>query len=194
MSHLLTQQTILAFQQGDETAFRLVFNAYYEPLLYFTHKLTNSRQEAEDITLRVFAKLFNRYALFESEQNIRAFLYIAARNECLNYLKTLKSIGEGNRQWAMRLQDDTLLEYEYAIKLELLRAIYNEVEKLPLECRKIFRMLYLEDLSPGEVADRLKIAVSTVYVQKSRAINILRLKFQQFPLIITWLFKVLWYC
>ena len=52
-----------------------------------------------------------------------------------------------------------------------MEAIHNAIENLPEECRRIFKVLYYEELQPAEVAELLQISVNTVYVQKSRAVS-----------------------
>ena len=115
MAYSIDQQTMLLFQQGDEKAFELVFRAYYTQLVVFTTKITGSQDEAEDIVTEVFLALFKRCNLFDSEPNIRAFLYVSARNRCLNYLKSKKRHDVRSLAFAEEIKDDTLLEYEYSI-------------------------------------------------------------------------------
>jgi len=191
MTNRLEQQTILDFQQGEEKAFELVFKSYYTSIVIFTYKITSSRDEAEDIATEVFLSLFKRYTMFNSEANIRAFLYVSARNRCLNYLKAKKRHDVRNIEFAERIQDDTLLEYDYSIKTEIIEAIYNSIENLPEECRKIFKLLFYEERKPAEVAALLEISVNTVYVQKSRALGMLRLKLTENPVLIAWFIQAI---
>ena len=182
---------MLLFQQGDEKAFELVFKLYYTPLVVFTTKITGSADESEDIVTEVFLGLFKRCNLFNSEANIRAFLYVSARNRCFNYLKSKRRQDVKSLDFAGEMQDDTLLTYEYNIKTEIVDAIYNAIENLPEECRRIFKMLYYEEMKPAEVAALLQISVNTVYVQKSRAVSMLRIKLAEHPLVLAWFLHTL---
>jgi RNA polymerase sigma-70 factor (ECF subfamily) len=173
----ITDQVILDFNQGDTYAFDLVFNTYYKSIVIFAEKITGSHTEAEDLVIDVFVKLYERSQQFNTEQHIKAFLYISARNKCLNYLKEQKRYYDLQKEFVLYIQDDTLLEYEYSIKAELVEAVRNAIEELPEECRKIFKLLYYEELKPAEIAEDLQISVSTVYVQKGRAMKALKLKF-----------------
>jgi RNA polymerase sigma-70 factor (ECF subfamily) len=157
----------------------------------FTKKITGSQDEAQDIATEVFMTLFNLHDHFNSEPNIRSFLYVSARNRCINYLKTKKRSDIRNQRFVERVQDDTLLEYEHSIKAEIVETIHNAIENLPEECRRIFKMLYYEELKPAEVAELLQISVNTVYVQKSRAVGMLRLKLSDSLLAIAWFFQML---
>jgi RNA polymerase sigma-70 factor (family 1) len=186
-NEILNSQMISDFKRGDEKIFKKVFDHYYPALLLFITKLTGSREEAEDISLRAFQALFNRCEGFETEINIKSFLYICGRNSSLNYLKSKQHEREQLRQFAQRMSDDTFLEFEFGIKQGVVAAIGRAIEELPAECRKVFKMLYYDELTPAEIADLLNITVSTVYNQKSRALNALRMKFSENAMVVFWL-------
>ena len=176
MSYILDEQAICDFKKGNEKAFKLVFMKYHPLIVVFINKYTGDLDDAKDILAEVFLSLHKRCHLFNDEPNIRAFLYVSARNRCLNYLKSKKRHGVCHKEIAARLSNDTLLEYDYSIRVEVLELLYKGIEELPEECRKIFKMIFYEEFKPEEVAVLLHISVNTVYVQKHRAIQMLRLK------------------
>lgn len=187
MINKLENQTILDFQQGDEKAFELVFKSYFVAILLFINKLIDNREDAEDIAMTVFSALFKRCNLFNTEANIKAFLYISARNSSLNYIKAKQRDRQKIKEFAERMKDDTFLEYEHSIKAVVVEAIDLAIETLPEECRKIFKMLYYEELTPAEVAEVLQISINTVYTQRRRAVQTLRLLLSENTLAIAWL-------
>jgi len=187
MNQTIEPTVVAAFRNGDQLAFREVFNAWYKPLYYFVNKLIDSKEEAEEIVQNSFIKLFERYALFETAANIKAFLFVTARNNSFDYLRSLKVQKEKQQAFFEAMQDETFFQYEYEIKGELVEMVRAAIEELPEECRRIFKMLYYEELSPAEVADILNITVSTVYNQKSRAVKALRITLAEHPLVIAWL-------
>ncbi len=62
------------------------------------------------------------------------------------------------------------------IRKEQDREIYKRIETLPLHCRKVIIMCFLDGFSNMEVADKLNISVHTVRNHKTRALRPLRLK------------------
>lgn len=184
---ILNSKEISDFKQGDEKIFKKVFDHYYPALLLFITKLTGSREEAEDISLRAFQALFNRCKSFETEINMKAFLYICGRNSSLNYIKAQQHKREQLRQFATRMEDDNFLEFEFGIKQGVIAALYKAIDELPTECGRVFKLLYFEELTPAEIAARLNVTVSTVYNQKSRALNALRMKFSENAIAVFWL-------
>lgn len=189
MNEILDSQTIGDFRQGDEKTFKKVFDHYYPGLLLFVTKLTGSREEAEDISLRAFQALFNRCQSFGTEINIKAFLYVCGRNSSLNYLRAKQHEREQLKQFASRMSDDTFLEFEFGIKQGVVAAIHKAIEELPEECKRVFRLLYFEELTPAEIANMLHITVSTVYNQKSRALSALRIKFSENSIVVLWVLQ-----
>jgi RNA polymerase sigma-70 factor (ECF subfamily) len=187
VNEILNSQTIGDFQRGDEKVFKMVFDHYYPALLLFVAKLTGSREEAEDISLRTFQSLYNKCQGFHTEINIKAFLYISARNASLNYLKSRQRNKQLLQEFAARMKDDTFLEFEFALKPPVVAAIHRAIEELPAECRRIFKLIYFEELTPLEIAEMLHISISTIYNQKMRALQSLRLKVLGNVKVIGWL-------
>lgn len=179
LNGILNRYTLERFKQGDEKAFKQVFDHYYPGLLMFITKLTGNREEAEDIALRSFQSLYNRCHAFEAEINIKAFLYICGRNSGLNYIRAKQHEGAVMSKYAERMTDDTFLEFEFNIKQGVVAAIHKAIEELPVECQRVFKMLYIEELTPTEIAEILQITVSTVYNQKHRALTFLKGRFSE---------------
>jgi RNA polymerase sigma-70 factor (ECF subfamily) len=187
MNEGLHSTVLNGFQQGKESSFRVVFNQYYRAVYYFTYKLTSSEAEAGDIALYVFQKLFERCKLFETETNIKAFLFISARNKSLDYLKAQKRQEDLQKEMAREMSNDTLLRYEYEIMDELVDKLKAAIENLPEKNREIFKLLYYEQMTPEEIAALLRISVQTVYTHRTRAIESLRILVRGKSLSLSWL-------
>ncbi|MVT07746.1 RNA polymerase sigma factor [Chitinophaga tropicalis] len=175
MNYHLDENIVLQFRQGNPIAFRQVFDAFYRSLYYFTFKLTGNQTEAEEICLNSFMKIFEGCASFETAGSIKAFLFKVARNNSIDFLRSHNIQKEKQARFVADMQDDYVLQMEYEIKDVLIEKVRAAINELPDECRRVFKMLYYEELSPAEVAEILKVSVSTVYNQKSRAIKTLRL-------------------
>lgn len=162
-----------AFRKGDEQGLAFFFKIHYRPLCYFVTKLIQDGVEAEDIVSLAFVRLWERRESFESPQRIKAFLYIACRNASLNYLKQLKRKSDLQEEYQKHLEvvDSTVLNH--VVESEFLHSLHQEVALLPLQCRRVFTMLYFEGKKTDEIADSMGISVKTVRNYKARAIDIL---------------------
>ena len=65
----------------------MLFFEYYPELYSFCMMLLQHRPVAQKVTMDVFFLLWNRRADFGDRNRIKAFLYLAARNRCLQQLK-----------------------------------------------------------------------------------------------------------
>jgi RNA polymerase sigma-70 factor (ECF subfamily) len=169
-------------RKGDTRALHALHDLYYPALCHFAVSLLGDIQAAQDVVTEVFVVLWKKNRDFETLQNIKAFLYISTRNACLNHIKrqqrdTAMKSGLSNYLSADR-EEFALNEM---IRAEVLQQIYEAIEALPSQCRKVFKLCYMEGLSNLEVAERFSISVNTVKNHKVKALGLLRLKFLNTP-------------
>lgn len=162
-------------RSGKAEAMIPFFDLFYSRLCYFAERLIRNRPAAEDIVEDSFLKLWKKHADFGSIQNIKAFLYITTRNACLNFLKQTQRDEASKKELAylsVEMEDFVL---NNMIRSEVLQEIHREIEKLPTQSRKVFKMSVLENMKNQEIAIALDISVHTVKNQKMRAMQLLRM-------------------
>jgi len=175
---------IAGLKENDSRVFTRLFDEYFIPLCYFAEKITASKEEAEDIAIDTLRKCWSLRNNFESLINIKAFLYITARNACLNYLQHQRRQAERHRDFTYLQQAESDEDIEsLKIKAEVFGALYNEVHRLPTKCRHVFELV-LEGVSTAEIAKRLNISELNVRSQKKRALQLLRIIFLQKKLLL----------
>jgi RNA polymerase sigma factor (sigma-70 family) len=184
MKDPLDNDSLQAFIQGKEEGFKAVYSLFFQQISYFTYNLISNRQESEDITVTTFVKLFKLHQKFETYNNIRAFLFITARNNCLDYLRSAKRRKVFSKDFSvMDMPEENLSEESFDTPLQnemiqgaALKKIYEAVEMLPGQCQLIFKMLFFDGMKTDDVARELSITTETVRSQKRRALNLLRLR------------------
>jgi len=178
MTDQLPENLVQSFNEGSNLAFATIYNNCFDSIFFFTRSLVGVRQDAEDIAVDTFVKLWDQRGNFNDMDRIRGFLYTVARNACLDCLKH-------QRIKNLRREDiaNTLLENgEMVFDREMISAQFrvllkNEIEKLPAKCRTIFKMSYVDGMSNDQVAEHLQITTKTVINQKKLALARLRLNF-----------------
>ncbi|MBN9384732.1 MAG: hypothetical protein J0H74_28515 [Chitinophagaceae bacterium] len=75
------------FTEGSLKEFAVVYDQFYPQVFYLTLRFGVNIADAEDITKETFIKLFRLRDQIGSESEIRAFLFISARNSCIDYLR-----------------------------------------------------------------------------------------------------------
>ncbi len=165
------------FRYGNEQALAWFFDLHYKPLCYFCIQLTGEPGEGEDIVANCFIKLWQKNKDFKTAQNIKAFLYISCRNECLDYLKHLKRKNNAQLPYFTQQKNSEDEILNHIIEAELLQILSEEIEHLPLKCRQIFKLIYFDGLKTNEIADQLSLSVKTVRNQKAIAVELLKTTF-----------------
>jgi len=181
--HKLSEQDVMcALKNNDRLAFNFIFDEFYPALNYFVNEIVDNTQEAEDIVLQTFETFFAIKDNFDSLTNVKAFLYITAKNRSIDLLRQ-KQRKVAHQKGLIVIAD--MFEEEQAaadalqVQSELLRLINKEVENLPEKYRSVFELSFFEELSNEEIAQRLNITVTNVTSIKSRAVKKLRIELFQ---------------
>ena len=171
-------EIVSGLKKGNTKALHALHDLYYPALRNFATSLVGDGPAAEDIVAEVFVTLWKKHGDFETLQNIKAFLYISSRNACINHIKKLQ------RDTVMKSALTKYLSIDHEefalnemIKAKVLQQIYEAIEALHSQCKKVFKMCYVEGLSNSEVADHFSISVNTVKNHKLKALSLIRLKF-----------------
>lgn len=163
------------FKEGSHPAFRHYFELHYQLLFYAAYRIVNDKAGAEDVVSDAFRKLWENRDRIQTEDHILAFLRITTRHIGLNYRKREERKTAGQEEW--RYLNEDLEKADFAndlIAAELARRIRDAIEKLPPQCKAVFKMIYFEQASTKEVAARLQITERNVLNQKSRAVLLLK--------------------
>lgn len=79
-----------AFKEGEPAVWASVFCQYYNELYDFAFNFTNDRPLAQHIVQESFIKLWMSSERFTNLDNIKSFIYITTRNNCIHALKLRK--------------------------------------------------------------------------------------------------------
>lgn len=170
-------------QEGHESGLHHFIRLYGKPLRFFAHNIVRNKEAAEEIVSDVFFKLWRGRVNFASVQKIKAFLYIATRNACYDYLDSPKNRVHDDIDMTDQLlhpQPDLLAKI---IEAELVELIYHEINNLPDNQAKVFRMSYVEGMTTEEICDALGMTTNAVFLARSRALARLRVVFKKKQLI-----------
>jgi RNA polymerase sigma factor (sigma-70 family) len=156
--------------QGDERAFRILFNRYHHKLGSYIYHITKSDELAQEVVQDVFLKIWiNRTSLLEVI-HFQAYLYVISKNHALNCVKKLA--------------------HEKALTMHLdvvpYRLIDEAIDQLPQQQKLVYLLSRHERLQYAEIASRLSLSRETVkkylqistesitcYIRKRLAISLL---------------------
>ena len=180
---------ISRLNKGDSLAFNEIFKQFHKAIFYFANKLIENREEAEDIAQVTFIKLWEHRTQFDSPEKLKAFIYITARNRCLDYIKLRKARESDIKIIQYLSQKETEIENRI-IKADILRSVFFHVESLPKKQQMIFKMFYWENKSFGEIEEILNMSQANIRMHKSLAVKNLRAMLGRSNLF-TWLLTLL---
>lgn len=176
MSKLSTEKELMhRFQQGDAAAFNTIYNRYYFSLRDFSKRLTCQKREAEDIAVETFVKLYRLCGNFENVANIRAFLYVTARNACYDYLSYTHRKPAQGWEHPIRIERESYPGSEGITTSIVLKAVFEAIESLPEECGRVFKMTHVQGLKTVDIARALAISEQAVRSHRRRSIKLLRM-------------------
>lgn len=182
-------QILIGLKAGDKKAFDLLYDLLYEKLCFVTEQIVRDDMEAEDIAIKSLTKFWVKGADdFETFAQVRSFIFIVARNAAFNYLNKMKTQRAHHKELSFIIseKEESMAERaELAMyKMERIKAVADEIEKLPEKCREAFRLAVLEKMPRPLVAEKLNISLDTVHSHCANAMNRLRLVFSEKELMI----------
>ena len=158
---------------GDEAAFEALFRALAPGLCALVTRYVKSRQIAEELVQDLFFDLWNRRARLVVDQAITSYLFVAARNRALNYVKRERRVVPWNASATKDLDETDPAAPGEAELLDALE-LQDAIEHLPARCRLIFTLHRHQEMTYGEIAKSLGLSIKTVETQMGRALHALR--------------------
>ncbi|GHT75111.1 DNA-directed RNA polymerase sigma-70 factor [Bacteroidia bacterium] len=130
--------------------------------------------EAEDMVQKMFCTLWDKRETLDVHTSLNAYLYKAVHNICLNHIKHGKVHNAYQTEWVHLNDDEDNDTDNRLLRNELEQELNRAIEQLPEQCRKVFEMSRVEQLSYHEIAEQLQISPNTVENHISKALKLLR--------------------
>lgn len=146
------------------------FKNLYKPLCLFALRYLSELDDAEDIVQQAFADVWEKSRQGEKIENRKAYLFRAVRNRSLTF---------ASQSPHLRIEDDSFDPEDHTEEERIYQAerdvrLWNAIDRLPRERRKIFLLSKRDGLKYQEIAEHLNISVKTVENQMSKALKSLR--------------------
>ena len=181
ISPAVERELIERVRVGDQLALEQIFHRYYDGLCRFTLTLTRSADDVEDLVQDIFVRIWTNRALWNPKGSVGAYLYKAARNQAINFMKSRKTTSVSRFVEGDVLPADAAADLvdEMANK-DIFAAVGKAIERLPERCRTVFILNRQEGLTYAEIAGVLEISEKTVENQISHALKFLRKELSSF--------------
>lgn len=144
------------WQQGDEKAFREIFDTYWHSVFTLLAQLTGSEADAQELAQDIFCSLWERKDLLSLQGELSHYLHRAARIKAMQYHRN-KSRRNSFSGIEPGMAIPNPLQYK-ELEVHLSRAI----DLLKEPAREIFLLSHSREYTQKEIADRMGVSVSMV--------------------------------
>ncbi len=170
------------FRERTGKDFSTLYEKYYPKLIYFTSKMCNDPQKAEDISTDSFLVAFEKIEKYEKEKSqFSTWLFTIAKNLALQNIKNEKKTmsldvefdeeGTTMKDFIQEDEGDSYLHEIYAKKADVMK---KHISKLKNPYKKVIEMREIDRMSYKDISDKLDLNLSTVksQIRNGRAILI----------------------
>jgi len=170
------------FKERTGKDFSSLYKKYYPKLIYFTSKMCNDPQKAEDISTDSFLVAFEKIEKYEKEKSqFSTWLFTIAKNLALQNIKNEKKTmsldvefdeeGTTMKDFIQEDEGDSYLHEIYAKKADVMK---KHISKLKNPYKKVIEMREIDRMSYKDISDKLDLNLSTVksQIRNGRAILI----------------------
>lgn len=147
---------------GNRKAFELLYDRYFDKLVWFAFGFVNDRQKAEDVVQEVFLKVIEKPEQFDSTKKFSTWVYTVTGNVCRQVLRN-----EQNRLRILKdnvtpgLEKNTVMNH--ANDQNYLREkVKNTFETLNEKEKNIYLLRFEQELSIKEIAEIIQIPEGSV--------------------------------
>ncbi|WP_367868360.1 RNA polymerase sigma factor [Pedobacter sp. WC2423] len=176
-SALPDSDLVVRLRNGEEVAFKIIFDRWFKKLYYFSFRYLKSKEEAEEIVQETMMQLWVTREKLDERYPVSSYLYTIVKRLSLNRLKQIASSKSAAEHHFVNLKV-TVNTTEDALSLSELKRITAEALALmPEKQQQVYRMSRNEGLSLDEIALSLGILKNTVKKHLSEALKMIRIHF-----------------
>ncbi|MFT3949575.1 MAG: sigma-70 family RNA polymerase sigma factor [Agriterribacter sp.] len=151
---------LLRVAEGDETAFRVIYDHYRKKIYALGLLLTKSEGQAQELVQDVFLKIWEKREQLREIDYFNSWLRTIARNTAVNYLRAraMEKLGLARlpvHESGSCFTENDVADREYALLLQA------AVRQLPLQQQKVYILHRQQGLRHEDIAEQLGISVLT---------------------------------
>ena len=171
-----------ALDKNSRTAYADLMGNYRDSIYFMLLKMTNNKDDAEDLTIEAFGKAFKKLDQYTPNYAFSTWLFKIASNNCIDFIRKKKHHlisldkeyqDEAGTELAQRVPSNVLDPEEELIKDQKIKIMRNVVDKMKPHYRILIELRYFKELSYEEIAQELNIPLGTVKAKLFRARDLL---------------------
>jgi RNA polymerase sigma-70 factor (family 1) len=161
--------------EGDEPAFRVFYDRYWEKLYNYLMRIIKSREITEEIVIDIFLKLWTGREYLLNIQHLDSFLRKVAYNKAMDFFKIASRDAQLKRIIAHNMIHEESIGADHRLLDNESRDILQQaIQQLSPQRRLIFTMSREEGLTHDQIAQQLNLSRNTVRNSIAEALKTIR--------------------
>ncbi len=152
--------------KGNRKAQKELYDKYNALLFALCLRYTQTREEAEDIMITGFMKIFESLPNYKHEGSFEGWIKKILIHKAIDYFRT-------NKKYSMNLNIEEVeiasTTVNTAYQDMSTQYILKQIQSMPNGYRQIFNLYAIEGYKHGEIAEMLNISESTSKTQYAKA-------------------------
>ncbi|UPK72258.1 RNA polymerase sigma factor [Chitinophaga filiformis] len=184
---------IIRLRDGDESAFRVVFDQYSQKIYGVAYQFLKNREQSKEVVQETLLRLWEHRLQLNSEYPLAPWLFTIARRVTLNMLRQTATSQAARKKLWLTMHPEHNDTEEAILSADLERITSQVLNTLPLQQQMVFRLSRFEGLTYEEIAARMQISVHTVKYHLTGALKTLRACFDKTEILLPVFFLTLFY-
>ena len=176
MTQQIESELMQKVKQGDSKSFELLVRILESPLMKYFYYMTGSKEDSEDLFQDAWIKVYEMRKKYEEGKEARSWIFIIARNICLNFLKRKRTLKQKINEIHQPVSQTQETPESSVLQADYKKAIQESLLLLPLEQREAMILRFWEQKSYSQIADIMQTSIGNVGYWISRAVETLRIK------------------
>lgn len=167
-----SKELIASARQGDENAFRVIFEQHHRFVFRFLYGMVGERRLAEELMQETFMQAYKNIGTVRDEAKFLSWLCGIARHVALHSLRSRP----GKNQWigiddqeVTELKDAQLTPETRMLNTELKAVIHHALAALDEDKRGVFILKVLQQMSYEEIAEVTGFSIPKLKTDLHRA-------------------------
>ena len=155
-------------KKGDKKAFKQLHEKYFHQMCLYTLKSINESGAVEEIVSDCFIEIWENRDKIEIKTSVKYYIFLMLRHNIIDFHRKNKFLTDSIERIAEPAEEEVFDEQQqYAV-------LFEALEKLPEQRRRILELAIFDSMSYKEIAQKLEISRNTVKTQIGRAYRFLK--------------------
>ena len=171
----LTDQCLAAsLQEQDVRGFELLYQKYWDHLIYFANGYVRNHDASQEIVQELFIQLYAKGLQLKTQTSLKPYLRKALRNRIINYLRDQAVYKKHINKAVHKELAGSNLAISSLDLVDTEKKIRHYLSLMSENCRTVFILNREHQLTIRQIAAQLRKPEDTIEKQLRRAISFLR--------------------